>query len=244
METQRNPPNSSLSFSASSPWPATCMSWEKRSFHFHREWSLWLLQGILHISYWTESIFMAWSYGASVFLGVSNGLCEHWLVWTSRGLGGQFYNFIPESCVFSKLVSRTGSLVPVLCQELSWGHQASLPTSSFSQEAHKVDSVHQWILWLSNTQGPGPQPNCMDPFAPSFKHSCTIGCHHPTNRMHELPWKSLECSSSYFFFIKYERMDESSWDAQLLLCHGAQLGSEPLEQLVYMAGIVLSASFY
>lgn len=29
METQRNPPNSSPSFSASSPWPATCMSWEK-----------------------------------------------------------------------------------------------------------------------------------------------------------------------------------------------------------------------
>ena len=48
----------------------------------------------------------------------------------------------------------------------------------------------------------------------------------------------------FFFFIKYERMDVSSWDAQLLLCHGAQLGSEPLEQLVCMAGIVLSASFY
>ena len=66
--------------------------------------------------------------------------------------------------------------------------------------------------------------------------------------MHELPWKSLEmflfCVCFFFFFIKYERMDGSSWDAQLLLCHRAQLGSEPLEQLVCMAGIVLSASFY
>lgn len=54
--------------------------------------------------------------------------------------------------------------------------------------------------------------------------------------MHELPWKSLECSYfvcvCVFFSIKYETMDESPWDAQLLLCHGAQLGSEPLEQLV------------
>lgn len=122
----------------------------------------------------------------------------------------------------------------------------SLSTSCSSQQTREADTVPQRILWLSNTQGPRPWPHCKDPFAPSFKHSCMVGCHHHTNGMHELLWKFLEVECPYFVLPSSNsgRMAESPRDAQLLLCHGAQLGSEPLEQSVCTARTALSASFY
>ena len=121
-----------------------------------------------------------------------------------------------------------------------------LSTSSSSPQTREADTVHQRILWLSSTQGPRPWPHCTDPFAPSFKHSCTAGCHHPTDGMRELLWKFLEVECPYFVLLSSGsgRMAESPRVAQLLLCHGAQLGSEPLEQSVCTAGTALSASFY
>lgn len=69
--------------------------------------------------------------------------------------------------------------------------------------------VNCYLLALLDVRS-STSPKWEAKFAPTFKHSCPVGCQHLTNRMHDLLWKSLEweCSHIVASIIKHE---EDGW---------------------------------